>query len=107
VAAKLGKAPGVLVRAEKELERVLANNPFQSAAPNRVLVLFLDKRPPKSSVTAVEPPDGEQLALKGRELFLHFPDGQGRSKLKVPFANVGTARNINTLNRLLAMARAL
>ena len=107
VAAKLGKAAGVLVRTAKELERVLANNPFQSEPPNRVLVLFLDKAPPKTSVTGVEAPGGEQLVLKGRELFLHFPDGMGRSKLKIPFAKVGTARNINTVTKLVAMARAL
>ncbi len=106
VAAKLGKAASVLVRTASELEQVVANNPFRNAPPNRVLVLFLDKAPPKSSVSRAEPPGGEQLVLKGRELFLHFPNGQGRSRLKIPFADVGTARNINTLTKLLALARA-
>ena len=107
VAAKLGKVAGVLVRTAAELERVLSNNPFQSAPPNRVLVLFLDKAPPKGSIAGIEPPDGEELALKGRELYLHFPNGMGRSKLKIPLANTGTTRNINTVTRLAAMARAL
>jgi uncharacterized protein (DUF1697 family) len=107
VAAKLGKAAGVLVRTASELDRVLANNPFQSAPPNRVLVLFLDEAPPKSSVAHVEPPDGEELVLKGRELYLHFPNGMGRSRLKIPLTGVGTTRNINTVTKLAAMARAL
>ena len=107
VGAKLGKVTGVLVRTAEELERVLSNNPFQSAPPNRVLVLFLDEAPPKGSVAGIEPPGGEELVLKGRELFLHFPNGMGQSKLKIPFANIGTARNINTVTKLAAMARAL
>jgi uncharacterized protein (DUF1697 family) len=107
VATKLGKAAGVLVRTASELTRVLANNPFKSAPPNRVLVLFLDKAPPKTTLANVEAPGGEQLALQGRELFLHFPKGMGRSRLKIPLAGVGTARNINTVTKLAAMARAL
>jgi uncharacterized protein (DUF1697 family) len=31
----------------------------------------------------------------------------GRSKLKLPFAKTGTARNINTVTKLAAMCRAL
>lgn len=107
VAAKLGKVAGVLVRTAKELDGVLSNNPFQSAPPNRVIVLFLDKPPAKGSVAHVEPPGGEELVLKGRELYLHFPNGMGQSKLKIPFANIGTARNMNTVTKLAAMARAL
>jgi uncharacterized protein (DUF1697 family) len=52
-------------------------------------------------------PGREQLELRGRELFIHFPDGQGRSKLKVPFAKTGTGRNLNTVQKLVAMAAAL
>lgn len=107
VTAKLGKAAGVLVRTASELTRVLANNPFKSAPPNRVIVMFLDKAPPKSSVAKVEPPGGEELVLRGRELYVHFPNGQGQSRLKVPLADVGTGRNLNTVGKLAAMARAL
>jgi uncharacterized protein (DUF1697 family) len=53
----------------------------------------------------------EELRVSGRELYIYFPDGQGRSKLppvldrsvKIP----ATARNWNTINRLLTMAEAL
>jgi uncharacterized protein (DUF1697 family) len=50
-------------------------------------------------------PGRERLALHGRELFVHFPDGMGASKLKLPFADIGTGRNLNTVRTLLAMAR--
>ena len=45
------------------------------------------------------------MALVGRELHLHFPDGQADTKLKVPFADIGTGRNLNTVRALLALAR--
>jgi uncharacterized protein (DUF1697 family) len=41
--------------------------------------------------------------MLGRELFIHFPDGIGRSKLKVPFAKTATARNLNTVAKLLEL----
>jgi uncharacterized protein (DUF1697 family) len=70
------------------------------------MVFFLDAPPPKDAVRAVKTPGGEELVLAGRELYVHFPDGQGKSKLKLPFADVATARNLNTVRRLAAMARA-
>ena len=49
---------------------------------------------------------GHARALVGRELFVHFPEGMGQSKLKVPFADVGTGRNLNTVRALIEMASA-
>jgi uncharacterized protein (DUF1697 family) len=107
LAAKLGKPVGVFLRSAAELEQVLARNPFKQAAPNRVIVMFLDKAPPKNAVAEVIPPGGEELVLHGRELYIHFPNGQGASKLKVPLASVATGRNINTVTKLAALAHAL
>jgi uncharacterized protein (DUF1697 family) len=72
-----------------------------------VLILFLDVAPAKDALREVSAPGGEQLALLGRELFISFPNGQGQSKLKVPFANIGTGRNINTVTKLAEIAAAL
>lgn len=107
LAAKLGKPVGVFLRRPAELDRVLADNPFQEAPPNRVIVMFLDAAPPKDAVAGVKRPSGERLVLLGRELYIHYPAGQGTSKLKVPFASEGTARNINTVTKLAAMAREM
>lgn len=106
LAAKLGKPVGVLLRSAAELDRVLAHNPFKQAPPNRVIVLFLDEAPAKDAVAGVKSPGGEKLVLRGRELYIHYPDGQGVSKLKVPLAREGTGRNLNTVTRLAEMARA-
>lgn len=38
-----------------------------------------------------------------REIYVHYPDGMGRSKLELPAAGSGTARNMNALRRRVAM----
>jgi uncharacterized protein (DUF1697 family) len=103
--AKLGKPCRVLIRDLAELEATERANPFPDAEPNRLIVLFLDEVPDKSVLKDVKTPGGERLALKGRELFLHFPNGQGQSQLKVPFQDIGTGRNMNTVRALIAMAK--
>jgi uncharacterized protein (DUF1697 family) len=105
VAKKIGKPLRVLVRSADEMAAVEKGNPFPEAEPNRLMVLFLDEAPPKAALKGWRIPGGERLALKGRELYIHFPDGQGNSKLKVPFMDVGTGRNLNTVRKLIAMAR--
>jgi uncharacterized protein (DUF1697 family) len=107
LAVKLGKPVGVLVRSAAELDQVVADNPFGDAPPNRIIVSFLDEAPPRAALAGVTSPGGEQLVLHGRELYIHYPHGQGPSKFKVPFAAVSTGRNLNTVTKLAAMARAL
>ena len=48
----------------------------------------------------------EELRLGAREIYVHYPDGIGRSKLLIPAARDGTARNMNTVIKLAAMAAA-
>ena len=100
----LGKPSAVILRTRDELIATERANPFPAVAPSQLLVLFLDEAPPKSSLVHVKIPGREQLACVGREVFIHFPDGMGRSKLKLPFANAGTGRNLNTLRKLIEMA---
>lgn len=104
LAAKLGKPVGVILRDAAALTRVLADNPFKSAPPNRVIVMFYDEPLPADAVAGVNAPGGEQLELHGRELYIHYAEGQGVSKLKVPLASRGTGRNLNTVAKLAAMA---
>ncbi len=105
LAKRLGIATQVLIRTADELEAVMAANPFPEAEPNRLIVVFLSKEEPLSAIKGWKIPGGERIALVGRELFVHYPDGMGQSKLKVPFADQGTGRNLNTVRALLAMAR--
>lgn len=102
---KMGKPVGVHVRTSKELEAALKRNPFRKAAPNRVLVWFLDDPLPKRALAGLQIPGREEVETVGREVFVHYPDGQGKSKLKLPFAAAATGRNLNTVAKLLELGR--
>ncbi len=101
-----GKPVGVMVRTAEELAAVLKANPFAKAAPNRVLVTFLDAPPPKDALVHATGVRGEQMHLGAREIYVHYGDGIGTSKLRIPAAKDGTARNINTVAALVKLARA-
>jgi uncharacterized protein (DUF1697 family) len=107
----------VIVRSTAEMRDVVARNPFakrRGIEPGKLLVLFfsgqpgLDARERIQSIKA----DREELHLDGRELYIYFPNGQGRSKvstaaiermLKIP----GTGRNWNSVTKLLEMAEGM
>jgi uncharacterized protein (DUF1697 family) len=75
----------VLLRTRPELDAVLAGNPFRDRQddPTKLLVTFLSVEPAPDQAARLQPPPGEtgELALIGREVYLHMPDGYGRSKL--------------------------
>jgi uncharacterized protein (DUF1697 family) len=101
----LGKTADVAVRSAKEMAVVLKDNPFPKAPPAKVGVAFLGKTVSKAMLKAVDIPGKEEVAAGRREVYIHFPDGMGRSKLKLPKAfGPATIRNINTVGKLAAMA---
>jgi len=107
LAAYGGKPVTVLVRTAEEMAAVLANNPFPAMPANRTHAFFLDKAPPAHALQTVSGQVGEQLGLGQREIYVYYPDGAGVSKLKIPAAKNGTARNMNTVAKLAEMAAAL
>jgi uncharacterized protein (DUF1697 family) len=116
VEKSLGFRPAVVIRTAEELRDVVANNPFAGRPgiePNKLAVSFLTARPDAAAAERLRTikADPEELHLVDRELYMYFPEGMGRSKLppmldrtfKIP----GTARNWNTVMKLLAMAEEL
>ncbi|WP_179039024.1 DUF1697 domain-containing protein [Rhizobium leguminosarum] len=103
----MGKRPGVMVRSRKELDGIVADAPFPDAKPNFLLVYFLPEKPPGDALETMVAPDGEEAKLAGREIYVHYPNGSGRSKLKLPALKPGTSRNLNTVRKLAEMAAAL
>jgi uncharacterized protein (DUF1697 family) len=99
-----GTKVGVLVRTGQELAAVLAANPFQSAAPNRTVAIFLDEPPPADALAGVSGQRTEEIALGKREIYVHYGDGMANSKLKIRAAKSGTARNMNTVAKLAEWA---
>jgi uncharacterized protein (DUF1697 family) len=47
------------------------------------------------------------MRLGAREIYVRYGAGIGRSKLKIPAAKTGTARNMNTIAKLAEMAAKL
>jgi uncharacterized protein (DUF1697 family) len=105
--AHAGKPVGVLVRSAEELARVLSDNPFHAAAPNRAVVLFCDAAQSQDSIKNATGRKGEELALGKREVYIHYGEGIADSKLKLSAMKEGTARNMNTVAKLASMAAAL
>lgn len=107
LAAHMGRPVDVIVRDADALRRTLERNPFPTAEPARVVVLFCAEPVPKGLVDGLKGPDGEVVVAGGREVYIHYPNGQGRSKLKLPKQlGVCTARNVNTVAKLAAMTDA-
>jgi uncharacterized protein (DUF1697 family) len=102
-----GKPVGVLVRNAREMADVAADNPFPKLAPNRTMALFLDHAPPPDTLKTVRGQKDEKISLGKREIYIHYGDGMGQSKLVIPAAQTGTARNMNTVAVLAKMAAEL
>ncbi len=105
--SKFGKKPGVMARTTQELEAVVANVPFPDAKPNFLLVYFLSQKASADALEVMVAPDSEEAVVAGREIYVHYPNGSGRSKLKLPALKTGTSRNLNTVRKLAEMARAM
>jgi uncharacterized protein (DUF1697 family) len=102
-----GKPVGVLVRSVAEMAQIAADNPFPKLAPNRTVAIFLDRKPPSDTLAAIRGRKDELIELGRREIYVHYGDGMGKSKLVIPAAKIGTARNMNTVAVLAKMAAEL
>ncbi|MBL0157035.1 MAG: DUF1697 domain-containing protein [Bryobacterales bacterium] len=109
-----GFRPGVVARTAAELRAVMEQNPFTGRSdvlPNRLAVVFLAADPGDAARAEIRAMDlqPEELVIEGREMYIHFPNGMGNSKLPMPkieriLKTQGTARNWNTVEKLLEMA---
>jgi len=113
---KLACRTEVILRTAEDLRKAVAATPFagRDLEAGKILVTFLAGEPAREAVKALDAfkKYPEELHLKGRELFIYFPDGAGRSKL--PWSQVekflrvtGTARNWNSVTKMLAMAEEM
>jgi uncharacterized protein (DUF1697 family) len=104
--AYAGKPVGVIVRSAQQMAAVLANNPFKDQAGNRVVAIFLDTAPIADALTNLKGQKDELLILGEREIYVHYGEGMAHSKLQIPAAKTGTARNMNTVAKLVVLASA-
>jgi uncharacterized protein (DUF1697 family) len=113
---RLGFHSAVILRTTDDLRQIVARNPFSrrnGIEPGKLIVSFLDKPlDPESRKRILSINVGsEEIQPAERELYIYFPDGQGRSKLPAvlerTLKNTTTARNWNTVLKLLLMAEEL
>jgi uncharacterized protein (DUF1697 family) len=112
-----GFRPRVILRTPSELRDVVARSPFRSRRdihPSKLLVTFLENHPAAEALEQVRKikTDPEELHVDGREVYIYFPDGQGRSKLswvtvEKKLKTSGTGRNWNSVTKLLEIAERL
>ncbi len=115
IAARFGFRVPVVIRTASDLARVARGNPFLAAGadPATLHVAFLAGPPAPARVAALDPrrspPDA--FAVRGREVYLHFPNGVARSRitnawLDAALRTTSTVRNWRTVLELLARAAA-
>jgi uncharacterized protein (DUF1697 family) len=116
IASAFEAGPAVLLRTPAELTEIADRNPFLSREtdPLKLHVVFLSDAPPGAAAKELDPnrspPD--EFSVSGREIYLHLPNGSGRSKLTIDYFEKrlgvrGTARNWRTLNKLIELTSAV
>ena len=104
--ARAGKPMRVAVRTADEMEAVLKANPFPGAPAKRVVAIFLDDAPPGDAPDQARGQGNEEIRVGRREIYVRYGEDMGRSKLDIPAARTGTARNMNTVAKLVELARS-
>jgi uncharacterized protein (DUF1697 family) len=117
IAERLGVQPAVVVLSHAELAQVIADNPFPDVTTPKCLhaVFRRDDLGPEgiAAVAAAEQRaqakgSQDEAVVVGRTLFMHTPDGMGRSELAAQLSRAsaqaaGTARNWATVTKLMTM----
>jgi uncharacterized protein (DUF1697 family) len=117
IAKAFGFRPEVILRTIEEFKKAMDASPFAARPdiePGKLLVTFLVANPSpdaQSTLRALKT-NGEEIHLKGRELYIYFPHGVGKSKL--PWSSIekllktsGTARNWNSIENMLKIAEEM
>ncbi len=102
-----GKPVGAIVRTAQELSAVLESNPFRSYPGNSTVAIFLDNPPPANALDHVRGRTDEEIRLGSREVYVAYRNSIGASRLVIPAAAAGTARNLNTITKLAELAATI
>lgn len=104
----------VLLRSRAEWKRLIARNPFAAEAGidlTKLHVTFLASAVDAAGLARLNalPAGADRFQLAGSEVYLHCPQGYGKSKLanhalERALAVRATTRNWNTVNQLYALA---
>lgn len=107
MAERFGVDEPVIVRTGRELASLAGRHPYLAAQsdPTRLHVVFLADAPTASAIerAIARPSPPDEFTIDGMEVFVHYPDGAGRSRLRLDFGVPATARNWRTVGALLEM----
>lgn len=109
--AAFGHGIKVVIRSGTQLATVVKRNPFAGGGrqPAKLHVTFLASKPVSSRARALDTnaflPD--EFRIAGREVFLHCPEGYGRTKLNNAYFErvLGVAATTRTWNTVNTLAR--
>jgi len=107
---RFGFKPSVFILSADDFKKAAANNPYNTDQGKAVHFFFCDKVPQSVDFEFLDSlkAESEEYKLIDKIFYLYAPDGIGRSKLvekmgkSFPSVNM-TARNLNTINKLLDM----
>jgi uncharacterized protein (DUF1697 family) len=114
IAARFGLTVPVLLRTSADLDQVTRRNPFVATGtdPKFLHVAFLMGAASKAGIAALDPDRSppDEFFVRGREIYLHCPNGVGKSKLSTQYfdsklGTTSTMRNWNTVLKLGDLAR--
>jgi len=113
IAGAFDAKPSVLIRMPKELQQIAEQNPYlaRGADTSKLHVVFLNRAPAKGAEAKLDPDRSppDELTVQGQEIFLHLPNGAGRTKLTLDYLERvlgvrGTQRNWKTLLKLIELS---
>ncbi len=103
----------VMVRTASELNAIIESNPFQNQPMREskwIIAMFLESYPVSTALEDIQKTytGPEEIHVIGKEAFIYYPEGMGRSKLtntllEKRLQTAGTARNWNTVLKLQSM----
>jgi len=107
--AHMGKQVHVMLRTAEEMDAAVRANPFTDAPGNLVQAFFMNEPAPRNLLDSIRnQADDERVAPGAREVYVAYGErGIGRSRLRIPAAEAGTARNMNTVRKLAELAKEL
>jgi uncharacterized protein (DUF1697 family) len=115
IRSDLGIEVAVLLRTQPQLAKVLARNPFADdvSDPTKLHVTFLADKPDPARVRKLDPTlaEPDEFRVSGQEVYLHTPNGYGRSKLSNAYFEKqldvrATTRNWRTVTKLAELTGA-
>ena len=106
---EFGFWPAIMLLRQADLEAAVAGNPFPTDVGKHLHFTFLEQQPEEPDLKTLQGlmSETEQMELGQRVFYFYAPDGIGRSKAAEKIERClgvnGTARNFNTVSKLLEM----